>query len=97
MSCQRTSASATERRTPSQTFALYREIILFRRHYGEPRNRAESFTEIEIGSDREIARERAETTRSTSAIVVYSDTLGRKGHLGAAVVALDNNLEVIES
>ena len=59
--------------------------------------RAESFTEIEIGSDRETARERAETVRSTSAIVVYSDASGREGHLGAAVVALDNNLEVIES
>jgi DNA repair protein RadC len=34
---------------------------------------------------------------STSAIVVYSDASGREGHLGAIVVALDNNLEVIES
>ena len=35
--------------------------------------------------------------RSTSDIVVYSDASGREGHLGAAVVALDNNLEIIES
>jgi hypothetical protein len=59
--------------------------------------RAESFTDIEIGSDRETARVRAMTARSTSPIVVYSDASGREGHLGAAVVALDNNLEVIES
>lgn len=59
--------------------------------------RAESFAEIEIGSDRETARERAETVGSTSAIVVYSDASGREGHLGAAIAVLDNNLEVIES
>ncbi|OGE46524.1 hypothetical protein PENARI_c208G11671 [Penicillium arizonense] len=59
--------------------------------------RAESFTDIEFGSDRETAREQADMVRSTSAIVVYSDASGREGHLGAAVVALDNNLEVIES
>ena len=29
--------------------------------------------------------------------MVYSNTSGRKGHLGAAVAALDKNLEVIES
>ncbi|KAI2734250.1 hypothetical protein DTO013E5_10079 [Penicillium roqueforti] len=59
--------------------------------------RPESFAEIEIGSDRETARERAEAVRSTSAIVVYSDASGREGHLGAAAVALDNNLQVIEA
>ncbi|KAF7136975.1 hypothetical protein CNMCM5793_006679 [Aspergillus hiratsukae] len=59
--------------------------------------RIESFAEIEIGSDRETAVERAEATRSTSDIVVYSDASGREGHLGAAVVALDNNLQVVES
>jgi ribonuclease HI len=59
--------------------------------------RAETFTEIEVGSDRESAIERAETARSISDIVVYSDASGREGHLGAAVVALDDNLQVIES
>ena len=54
--------------------------------------RTESFTEIEIGSDRETARERAESVRSKSAIVVYSDASGREGYLGAAAVALDNTL-----
>ncbi|OGE55410.1 hypothetical protein PENARI_c004G10379 [Penicillium arizonense] len=59
--------------------------------------RTKSFTEIEIGLDRETAREQAETVGSTSAIVVYSDASGREGHLGATVVTLDKNLEVIES
>ncbi|KAI2734534.1 hypothetical protein DTO013E5_9920 [Penicillium roqueforti] len=59
--------------------------------------RAEPFTEIEIGSDRESATERAGTVRSMSTIVVYSDASGREDHLGAAAVALGNNLEVIES
>lgn len=42
--------------------------------------RAESFTEIEIGSDREMGRERAEAVRFASAIVVYSDASGRESH-----------------
>jgi ribonuclease HI len=59
--------------------------------------RAEPFMEIEIGSDRESAIEQAETARSRSDIVVYSDASGREGHLGAAVVALDDNMQVVES
>ena len=53
--------------------------------------RLDPFAEIEIGSDRETATQKAETTRSTSDIVVYSDASGRQDHLGAAVVALDDN------
>ncbi|RMJ24297.1 Pfam:RnaseH [Aspergillus sp. HF37] len=51
---------------------------------------AEPFTEIEIEPDRETARTRAETVRSTSDIIVYSDASGRQNHLDAAVVSLDN-------
>jgi hypothetical protein len=54
--------------------------------------RAEPFADIDIGSDRETAVERAEAARSTSDIVVYSDASGRDSHLSAAIVALDNNL-----
>jgi ribonuclease HI len=59
--------------------------------------RDEPFTEIEVGSNRETALERADTARSASDIVVYSDASGREGYLGAAVVALDDNLQVVES
>ena len=59
--------------------------------------RTEAFTEIEIEPDREIAAQRADTIRSTSDIVVYSDASGRQAHLGAAAVTLDNNLEVSDS
>jgi ribonuclease HI len=59
--------------------------------------RTEPFTDIEIGSDRETGVERAEAALSTSDIVVYSDASGRESHLGAAVVALDDNLQVVES
>lgn len=59
--------------------------------------RTEPFAEIEIEADRERARERAETVRSTSDIFVYSDASARQGHLGAAVITLDDSLEVIES
>jgi ribonuclease HI len=59
--------------------------------------RAEPFTVIDVGSDRETAVERAEAARSTSDIVVYSDASGRESYLGAAVVALDDNLQVIGS
>lgn len=59
--------------------------------------RAEAFAEIEVGLDREAAAERAEAKRLTSDIVVYSEDSGREGHLGAAVAALDSNLETVES
>lgn len=59
--------------------------------------RGDAFTEIEIELDREIARERAEIAISISDIIVYSDASGRKDHLGAAVVVLDENQEVIGS
>jgi ribonuclease HI len=59
--------------------------------------RSDAFTEIELEHDREIARERAEAVRNTSDIVVYSDASGREGHLGAAIVALNDDDEVTES
>lgn len=59
--------------------------------------RAKPFEEIEIGTEQETAGERAETVRSISDIVVYSNASRRRGHLGAAVVALDDNLEIVES
>jgi hypothetical protein len=59
--------------------------------------RAEVFAEVEIGPDREIAAERAETARAASDIVVFSDALSREGHLGAAVAALNNSPQVVES
>jgi hypothetical protein len=46
--------------------------------------------------DRETARERAEVARNTSDTLGYSDTSGREGHLGAAIVALSDNEEVTE-
>ena len=58
--------------------------------------RREPFTEIEIEQDREVARERAETIGTRADIVVYSDASGRQEHVGAAVAALGDNLEVIE-
>ena len=58
---------------------------------------ADAFTKIEIEPDREIARERAETTRSTSDVILYSDASGLEDYLGVAVVALDANLEVVGS
>ncbi|KAJ5240343.1 reverse transcriptase [Penicillium citrinum] len=59
--------------------------------------RVDPFTEIEIGHDRETARERAETVRNATDIVVYSDASGREGHLGAAVVTLNDDDEATES
>lgn len=59
--------------------------------------RGEAFAGVEIESDRETARERAETATSTSDVIVYSDASGREDHLGAAVVALDENQEVMGS
>ncbi|KAI1830251.1 hypothetical protein DTO027I6_8939 [Penicillium roqueforti] len=55
------------------------------------------FVEIEVGSDREVAGEQAEAVRSTSDIVVYSDASGRDGHLGAAIVALNVDIEMVKS
>jgi ribonuclease HI len=59
--------------------------------------RSEAFTEINIEPDRETAKENAETIGSRSDIVVYSDASGREGHLGASVVALDDDQRGIES
>jgi hypothetical protein len=59
--------------------------------------RIEAFAEIKTGIDQEVARERVKTIQLTFNIVVYSDASRRDGHLGAAVVALGNNQEIIES
>ena len=67
----------------------------------EPRSlppwRPEPFTVFEIEPDRNIARKQAEAVRYTSEIVTYSNASGRQGCMGAAVVALDSNLEITES
>ena len=59
--------------------------------------RLDPFLEVEDNPDREVAREQAEAVRSTSDIVVYSDASGRDGHLGAAVVAFNDDMEMVES
>ena len=59
--------------------------------------RTEPFADIAVEPDREVAREKAKTIRATAEVVVYSDASGRQGHLGAAIVALDDNTEVTES
>ncbi|KAK9847031.1 Endonuclease/exonuclease/phosphatase [Penicillium brevicompactum] len=59
--------------------------------------RLDPFVKIEVGSDRETAIEKAEAIRSTSDIVAYSDASGRDSHLGAAVVAFNDNMEIVES
>ncbi|KAI2740892.1 hypothetical protein DTO013E5_8371 [Penicillium roqueforti] len=59
--------------------------------------RKDAFTEIELEPDRETARDRAVSAKDTSNIVVYSDASRREGHLGAAIVALNDNDEVTES
>lgn len=53
--------------------------------------------EIEIQPDQEMARERAKAIQSTAGIVIYLDASRCQSHLGAAVVALDDDLKVIES
>jgi hypothetical protein len=41
--------------------------------------------------------EHAETTQSILDIIIYSDASGCEGHLGAAIIALNSNLETVES
>ncbi|GAA3296697.1 hypothetical protein GCM10020218_080510 [Dactylosporangium vinaceum] len=59
--------------------------------------RLDAFAEVELEPDREIARKRAGSTRDTSDIVVYSDASGREGHLGSAIVTLNDGDEILES
>lgn len=53
--------------------------------------------EIEVGSYRETAIEQTEAIRLTSDIIVYLDASGRDAQLGAAVVAFNGNMEIVES
>ncbi|KAL2696035.1 hypothetical protein AAEP93_003335 [Penicillium crustosum] len=59
--------------------------------------RANSFTDIELEHDLETARGKAESAKDMSDIVVYSDASGRDDHLGAAIVTLNDNGEVLEA
>jgi hypothetical protein len=59
--------------------------------------RTKAFFEIDLECDREIARERAESTREKPEVVVYSDASGREGQLRAAIVTLNGDKEVLES
>lgn len=59
--------------------------------------RLDPFVEIEVGSDREVAGEQSEAVRSTSGIAVYADASGRDGHLGTALVALNEDMKMVES
>jgi hypothetical protein len=52
---------------------------------------------IDIELDREFATEKAEATRATAGIGVYSDASGCQGHLGAAAAVLVDPLETIDS
>ncbi|KAJ5340349.1 hypothetical protein N7541_009473, partial [Penicillium brevicompactum] len=58
--------------------------------------RLDPFVEIEVGSDRETAIEQAMAIRSISDIIVYSDASGCDGQLGAAVVAFNDNMDIVD-
>lgn len=58
--------------------------------------RPEAISKIEIGPDRGVAIEQAEAARSTSDIIVYSDSSGRQGHLGAAATTLNDGIGTAE-
>jgi hypothetical protein len=59
--------------------------------------REPAFVEINIEPDREKAKDKATALRATSGTIVYSDASGQHNQLGAAAVALDKNLRVVES
>jgi hypothetical protein len=54
------------------------------------------FVEIEIEPDREKAKERAATRRALPGITIFSDASGQQNQLGAAAVALDEDLKASE-
>ncbi|THC90426.1 hypothetical protein EYZ11_010103 [Aspergillus tanneri] len=54
----------------------------------------DAFVEIYINLDGETAEQEARNLRATPGIVVYSDASGHDGQLGAAAIALDDNLTV---
>jgi ribonuclease HI len=63
----------------------------------QPPWRTPAFSEIEIEPDHDKAKEKALTRQKAAGITVFSDASGQHNQLGAAVVALDQNLNVIKS
>ena len=69
----------------------WKPCTLYYLHRGGPQRLKESKLNLT-----EAARNKALAIRATSDIIVYSDASGHHSHLGAAVVALDKDLEVTE-
>jgi hypothetical protein len=59
--------------------------------------REQLFIEIEIEPDREKAKESAATRRAMPGITIFSNASGQQNQLGAAAVALGEDLKVLES
>jgi ribonuclease HI len=59
--------------------------------------REQPFVEIEIEPDREKAKESAATRRAMPGITIFSDASGQQNQLGAAAVALGEDLKASES
>lgn len=59
--------------------------------------REQTFAEIAIEADREQAKENAAARRGMPGITVFSDASGQQNRLGAAAVALNEDLQASES